>query len=139
MTTGKVKKNKISANEVRKFGVTLAVALALLSALFLWRQKSCYWYFLILSSVFLFLSLFFPAVLKPVRKLWMTLSNIMGWVMTRVILIFLFYAVVTPTALLIRVLNKDILNIKFAKNSLDSYWLPKESRDSKNRDYEKQF
>jgi hypothetical protein len=63
----------------------------------------------------------------------------MGWLMTRVILCILFFVILTPTALLLRLLGKDLLNMKFDRNSSQSYWLPRTSEDGKKADYTKQF
>lgn len=51
------------------------------------------------------------------QKLWMSPAVIMGWFVTRLILVTLFYFVPTPTALLLRILGKDILDISFNRNS----------------------
>jgi hypothetical protein len=130
---------KSSASELRKFGVIMSICLAALGGLFLWRDKSYYWCFFAISTWFLFFGLALPAVLRPINRVWMTLSLIMGWFMSRLILIILFYLVLTPTAALLRMFGKDILNINFTRNSTESYWIPRKTGHSEKGDYERQY
>lgn len=139
MLTEEKSKIKRSKKELRKFGITMAIALAIIGCLILWRQKKYYQVFWGLSSLFLFSGLLLPVILGPVYKLWMTLSSVMGWFMSRVILIILFYLILTPIAILMRILGKDFLNIKFDKGLVESYWIPRELDKSQKKDYEKQF
>lgn len=132
-------KTKKSASELRKFGVTMAAVLALLGGLFLWRHGDYYWFFFAPSMVLLSLALFLPFILKPAHTFWTVLSVTMGWFLSRVILIILFYLILTPTALLIRILGKDNLRIRRPRNSSDSYWLQREISTFQKTDYEKQF
>ncbi|MCK4788746.1 MAG: hypothetical protein KAV87_33700 [Desulfobacteraceae bacterium] len=126
-------------SELRKFGVIMTIFLALLGGLFLWRGRSYYWCFFVLSLLFAGFGLVRPTVLGPVHKAWMKLSRIIGWFMSRLILIILFYLVMTPTALLLRMFGKAMLNINFKKNWSESYWIPREAGDHRERDYERQF
>ena len=139
MPVAELSNTKNQTSELRKFGVIMSICLAALGGLFLWRDKSYYWCFFAISTWFLFFGLALPAVLRPVNRVWMTLSLIMGWFMSRLILIILFYLVLTPTAALLRMFGKDILNISFTKNSTESYWIPRETGRSEKGDYERQY
>lgn len=123
---------------MRKFGITVGILLGLLGGLFLWREREYYCYLLILSAVFLFLGIVVPISLGPIHKVWMTLAVLLGWIMTRAILIVLFYLVVTSIGLLMRLFGKDFLNLKFDEDA-DSYWISKEKVKFKKSDYERQF
>ena len=133
-----IKNIKSGKKELRKFGITVGIALGLLGGLFLWRQREYYSYFLILSVAFLLFGIAVPILLWPVHKVWMSLAVLVGWVMTRVILIVLFYLVVTPTGLLARVFGKDFLNLKFNSDA-GTYWIPKEKVKFERGNYERQF
>ena len=139
MIIEEIKNIKSTVRELRKFALAMAVPLALIGGFLLWRHRNYYWYFLAASSVFICPGLLIPVVLTPFHKVWMTFSIVMGWFMTRVILSVLFFLVLTPTALLLRLLGKDMLNIKFDGNSSESYWLARPSDDSEKTDYTKQF
>lgn len=124
--------------ELRNFGLTLAAGFAILGALFLWRHKPIYVYFFIAATVFVVLGLAVPAVLRPVQRLWLKLGDRLGWVMTRVIMVVMFYAVVTPIGLIARATGKDFLHLKFDKDS-KTYWVRVKSQDKTREDYERQY
>jgi hypothetical protein len=130
---------KSCTDEFRKFGVTMAIALAVFGGIFFWRQSDYYKYFFIISVLFLFPTLFMPTILGPVYKSWMALSAKIGWFMSRVILITLYYLVLTPIALLMRISGKTFLNTELSQDSSGSYWIPKENKGSEKRNYENQF
>jgi hypothetical protein len=87
------------------------------------------------NVIFLFLSLFlllpaliYPKILELPYKLWMKLADILGFIMTRVILIILFYLILTPTTIILKIINKDLLNLEFEPNK-PSYWINKDKLD----------
>jgi hypothetical protein len=143
MLSQELKSITSSPRELKKFGLTMAAALAIIGGLLLWRHKDYYLYFFVLSALFLPAGFFTPAILKPVHKLWMSSAVIMGWFVTRLILVTLFYFVLTPTALLLRILGKDILDLKLKKGPAESYWIPRPAPSNgpagRKQDYEKQF
>ena len=109
--------------DLRKFCITMACALAVFGALFLWREKPVWPWLFGVSGFFLFFGLLLPQVLKPIEWAWMKMAHFMGQIMTRVILTLSFYLVITPLGLIRRLLGKDQLNLKFDKNA-SSYWIP---------------
>jgi hypothetical protein len=139
MLIDEIRNIKSTRRELRKFGLTMAVALAVIGGFVMWRQKSYYRVLFVASALFLLPGLLLPALLKPFQKVWMTLALLIGWVMTHLILTILFYLVLTPTALIMRVLGKDILNLRFEKDSAKSYWIPRPTDGRQKSDYEKQF
>lgn len=139
MIIEEIKNIKSERAELRKFGITLGIILGLLGLILIWRARNYYSYFIILSMTFIFISLVKPAILKPIHKSWMTLALIVGWFMTRLILIMLFYLAVTPIGILTRLLGKDFLRIKSNINHQDSYWIPKRKDKFDKNDYERQF
>ncbi|MDI6686755.1 MAG: SxtJ family membrane protein [Desulfobacterales bacterium] len=138
MIVEEIKNIKSGKSDLRKFGITMGIVLMLLGGLFFWREKGYYFYFFIFASGFIVTGLAVPGVLKPAHKVWMTISIILGWIMTRVILSILFYLVVTPTRWLARLFGKQFLDLKINKN-VKSYWIPKKELKLNKADYEKQF
>ncbi|MHC4165709.1 MAG: SxtJ family membrane protein [Planctomycetota bacterium] len=130
---------KGARKELRRFGIIMAVAFGVIGGLLLWREKEHYIWFLILSGAFLLLGIAVPNLLRPVYKMWMTLAGIMGWFMTRIILIVLFYLVATPIGLLMRLLGKDFLELKLNRSSAVSYWIPREGPRPGVENYNNQF
>tara|TARA_B100000315_G_C14298140_1_gene460564 strand:- start:60 stop:359 length:300 start_codon:yes stop_codon:yes gene_type:complete len=95
-------------------------------------------FFLIISSGLILSALLAPFFLRPIYIIWMTLATIIGWVMTRVILIALFYFVVTPIGLISRLFGKQFLELKWNK-SQESFWNIRPKVEPEKRGYQGQF
>lgn len=121
MKKGNIKSKK----ELRKFGFVMTVPLAIIGGFFFWKGKPAAPYFLILAAFFLISGLFFPSILKPIEKIWMKIAELISAVMTRVILFLTFYLVITPVGLILKLMGKDLLEIKFDPDK-ESYWVPVE-------------
>jgi hypothetical protein len=120
---------KSRPRDLRKFGITMAVAFAALGGLFLWRgADGARWLFWI-SGVFLVLGLIIPVALRPVQRVWMAFAIVLGWVMTRVILVLVFYIGITPIAFIAKLVGKRFLDLGFEPER-KSYWVdyPKSDR-----------
>jgi hypothetical protein len=109
-----------------------------IAALLFFKQKDSYIYFGIIGLFLITAGLIIPVTLKPLNKVWMCLAILMGWVMTRVILILLFFLVLTPLAIIARIFRKRFLDLKIDK-SKESYWEIREKKEIKPIDYERQF
>ena len=133
-----VRNIKSSKKQLRNFEIMAGIILGLLGGLFYRQQNSCYPYLLVLSAVFLLSGLLLPNLLRPIYKVWMLLALLLGWFTTRVILIVLFYGVVTPIGLLTKLFKKDFLNLK-SGHDVDSYWIYRQKTKFTKEDYEKQF
>ena len=138
MIVEEIKGIKSEKKEVRQFGITIGTVLGLLGGVLLWRGKDYYPYFLMLSIVFLFFGLALPALLKPIHKIWMTLAVLIGLFVTRVIMIILFYLLVTPIGLFARLCGKDFLDTKCDRN-VNSYWIPRKTIKVDKTNYENQL
>jgi len=122
--------------QLREFGLTVGAVLGLISVWMLWRGNAHAPYFFAAAALLVAFGMLMPAALKPIQKVWMTLALLMGWVMSRVILVVLFYLAVTPIALVLRLLGKDLLDIRPGLQK-ESYWHPHKPRQKE--DYENQF
>ena len=130
--------NKSERRSLRNFGLTVGIAFGVLAALLFWRGRSHYVYLAWLSGAFILLGLLVPGVLRPVRKVWMTVAAGMGWVMTRVILAVMFFAVFTPIRFFAGLAGKRFLHLGF-KESTASYWVHRDPAASEPEALEKQF
>lgn len=80
---------------------------------------------LIVSLVFLILAIIKSKILTPFNIVWIKFGNFLGKIIAPIILAILFFLVVTPIGLLLRIFNKDILNLRITKN-LKTYWLTRD-------------
>jgi hypothetical protein len=138
MIADEIKDIKSDKKELRKFSLVIGIFLGLLGGLSWWRSTGLYPCLFAVVAAFLIVGFGRPMLLKPIHKVWMTLAILMGWVMTRVILSVLFYLIVTPIGLSIRLLGKDFLDLEFSDDA-GSYWIPRKEIDKDRSDYERQF
>jgi hypothetical protein len=124
--------------QLRHFGLTLAAGFAVLGGLLLWRGREINTYFFAAAVVFLVAGLAAPSALGPVRRVWLKIGEAIGWVMTRVIMLVLFFAVVTPIGLVARALGKDFLSLKRDPKA-KTYWVPVDPADRPKEHYERQY
>jgi len=110
-------------SELRKFGLTIGVAFAVLGGLLFWRDKSFWIYLEIVAAAFILAGLVLPQVLRPVERVWMKAAHVLGIVMTTVILTLAFFLVVSPTGLVMRLFGRDPMNRKLDRGA-SSYWIP---------------
>ena len=90
------------------------------------------------SGLFLLLGVLIQRSLRAVYKIWMSFALVMGWFMSRLILSVLFYFVVTPIGLCMRLFGKDLLNQRFDKDA-ETYWIKKDKEEFDRSRYEKLF
>lgn len=133
-----IKKIKSGGKELREFGLVVGGVFMALGALMLWRGRPLAPYFLVLGAVLVTLGLAAPKVLTPLQKAWMAFAVVMGFVMSKAVLFILFYGVVTPIGIIMKILGKDILDERIDK-AARSYWKDLPREDKPKESYEKQF
>lgn len=108
----------------RKFGLTMALVIAVLFGLFfpwVFHLKIPLWPWM-LSGILLAWTMLVPDTLVFIYKPWMTLGHYVGLFNTKVILVVVFLTVFTPVALFLKLLGKDAMNRQFKKTSVNSFW-----------------
>ena len=118
---------KISSN--RSFGLVFFAVFLLIGFYPLINQGDIRVWSIILSLIFLFLGFLNSKLLSPLNKIWFKFGNFLGKIISPVIMGIIFFLVVTPIAILMRLLKKDLINIKF--NNDRSYWIEKDEPKSK--------
>ena len=83
----------------------------------------------VLSLIFLILGLINSKILTPLNIAWLKFGIFLGKIISPIIMGIIFFCVVTPTGLLMRVFKKDILKLKF--NNHSSYWIKKMNKKVK--------
>ena len=127
-----------SKREVRNFGF-LFCGLCILAAIYSGYRGSERWMWLLTGALFFLVSgLFIQQVLRPIFIGWMKFALILGWLNTRLVLGVIFYLVVTPVGLILRMLGKDPLDRKMDR-STGSYWKVRERKPLDVERYERLF
>lgn len=75
--------------------------------------------------------------LKAIYNAWMKFAHALGWINTRIILTLVYLLIFTPIALIFRLIGKDPMDRRF--ESVDSYWIKKETKVFRQEDYRRQF
>lgn len=104
----------ISPDQARDTGMAM-VLICLLVVLIGDRQQ-----FIGIAVILLLVNMVKPMIYKPVARLWLGLSHLLGTVMSKIILTVLFFIMVTPIGVIRRVLGKDTLQLKKWKKGTDS-------------------
>ena len=118
---------KIGSN--RSFGVVFFVVFLLIALYPVINNGEIRIWSLITSIIFLILGLLNSKFLNPLNKLWFKFGIVLGKIISPLIMGIIFFLVVTPTGLIMRLLRKDILSLKYNQNS--SYWIEKKGPKSK--------
>ena len=118
---------KISSN--RSFGIVFFIVFLLIALYPLSYNGEIRAWSVIISFIFLVLGLLNSKILTPLNKLWFKFGIFLGKIISPIIMGIIFFLVVTPTGLIMRLLGKDVLNLKYNKNQ--SYWIEKNGPKSK--------
>ena len=118
---------KISSN--RSFGIVFFVVFAFIALYPLINNGEIRTWSVIISLIFLILGLLNSIILTPLNKLWFKFGIFLGKVISPLIMGIIFFLVVTPIGLIMRLSGKDVLNLKYNNNK--SYWIEKNGPKSK--------
>jgi hypothetical protein len=129
---------KETKKDLRKFGLSVGIVLALIGILLYYFEKPSAIYFAVIGGILILLGVVLPQLLKPLNKIWMGLAIFLGFIMTRVILTTLFYLVITPIGLLAKIFGKKFMLLKYDK-SAKTYWEKRSIIHKNPIDYERQF
>ena len=118
---------KIGSN--RSFGIVFCIVFLIIALYPLTNIGEIRIWALIISICFLILGLIKSTFLTPLNKLWFKFGIFLGKIISPLVMGIIFFLVVTPIAILMRLLGKDLLNLKFSNNN--TYWIEKNEPKSK--------
>ena len=117
-------KIKISSN--RSFGLLFFVVFLIVSLWPLTHEGSIRIWSVIISAVFLILGLINSKLLAPLNLFWFKLGMILGAIISPIVMGIVFFIVVTPIGLILRIMGKDLLNKKYDKEK-ETYWIKRDT------------
>jgi hypothetical protein len=120
-----VSSSSTSDKELRNFGIVMAIAFGVV-AIFTRPEI-----FGSISVTFLLLGLLATRVLAPVHRVWMKFADVLGWINTRILLVLVYYLVVTPTGLVMRLFGRKPISA--------GYWEKATKHSYGDKHFEKQF
>ena len=105
----------------KSFGILFFIIFLLIALWPLINSQSIRLWALGIASIFLVLGITNSKILTPVKKSWIKLGEILGKIIAPIVMGFIYFIIITPIGLLMRLIGKDVLNLKLNKN--DSYWI----------------
>ena len=121
--------NDVETSSNKSFGLVFFIVFLIIAIYPIFKNGDIRIWSLIISFVFLILGLINSKILTPLNKMWFKLGLLLGKIVSPLIMLFIFFFVVTPIGLLMKILKKDLLNLKF--NNDKSYWIEKKGPKSK--------
>ena len=118
---------KISSN--RSFGIVFFIVFFVIALYPLTYSQDIRVWSAIISIIFLVLGLLNSTILTPLNKLWFKFGLLLGNFISPIVMGLVFFLVVTPTGLFMRLIGKDLLNLN--KKNVKSYWIDKTGPKSK--------
>ena len=115
--------NDVKIGSNRSFGIVFFVVFLLIGLYPLINADSIRIWSVIISLIFLILGLMNSKILNPLNKLWFKFGILLGKIISPKVMGIIFFLVVTPIGILMKLLKKDLLNLKF--NNKETYWIEK--------------
>jgi hypothetical protein len=91
--------------------------------------------FFLFALIFLILGLINSKLLTPLNKVWVKFGELLGKIIAPIVMATVYFVVLTPLSIIVRIFGKDLLKVKFLENS-KSYWI---KRDKDLGSMDKQF
>ena len=114
---------KIKTSSNKSFGIVFFIVFLLIALYPMTKGNDLRLWSLIISLIFLILGLINSIILTPLNRLWFKFGIFLGKIISPIILGIIFFLIVTPTGILLRLFGKDVINLKYNNNS--SYWIKK--------------
>ena len=110
----------------KSFGIVFFIFFLILSLYFYFTEKNINLYLISISLIFLVLGLINSSILTPLNLLWLKFGILLGRVVSPIIMGLVFFGVVTPTGLIMKILKKDLLKLK--RSEKKSYWIERKTK-----------
>jgi hypothetical protein len=118
----------------KSFGILFAIVFFLIGIWSLLSGGSLKVWPLVLSFIFLIVAFFKQELLKPLNNIWIKIGEVLGRIVAPMVMALIFFLVITPLSLIMRLFGKDLLRLKTSKDK--SYWI---KRDKNISTMDKQF
>ena len=113
-------------NSNKSFGLLFFIVFLIIGMWPLKNGDSLNIYFIAISITFLILGLINSKLLSPLNKIWIKLGEVLGIIISPIVMFLVYFIILTPVSLIVRLFGKDLLGVKFLKKN-DSYWIKRKS------------
>ena len=108
--------DKIKIGSNRSFGIVFFILFLLIALYPMINSEGIRMWSIIVSLIFLVLGLLDSKILTPLNKIWFKFGMLLGRIISPFIMGIIFFLVVTPIGLIMRILGKDLVNLKYNNN-----------------------
>ena len=108
----------------RSFGILFFIVFLIIGLWPLKNNNDPNYIILVLSSIFLILGIINSKLLNPLNKAWVKFGEILGMIIAPIVMGLVYFIILTPISLLVRLSGKDLLKLK--KNKSSTYWIKRE-------------
>ena len=115
---------KLKKSSNRSFGVLFFIVFFLVAFWPLLNSEPIRLWSLVVSIIFFILGIFNSKFLNPLNKIWIKFGELLGKIIAPIVMAIVFFIVLTPLSLLIRLFGKDLLKLRFSQ--VNSYWIKRE-------------
>ena len=116
-----------SQSSNRSFGLLFFIVFLIIGLWPLKNGESFNYYFIIISLIFLILGIINSPLLTPLNKLWVKFGEILGLVIAPIVMAIVYFIILTPISLIVRIFGKDLLGVNFSKK-VNSYWIERKKK-----------
>ena len=109
-------------NQNRSFGLLFFIVFLALALWPLTKKGEINIYLISIALIFLVLGLLNSKILSPLNKAWIKFGEILGRVIAPIVMAVVYFLILTPISLLVRLFGKDLIGMKFS-NDIKSYWI----------------
>ena len=124
-----MKTEKIEIGSNRSFGLVFFFVFLIIAFYPLLNEKPINALLLGISIIFLILGLLNSKILNPLNIIWFKFGLLLGRIISPLVMGVIFFVIVTPIGIFMRLIKKDLLNLKFNNNK--TYWSKKTGPKSK--------
>ncbi len=121
--------NNISISSNKSFGIVFFVVFLIVALYPLLENESVRLWSIILSAIFLILGMLDSKFLTPLNKIWFKFGILLGSIVSPIVMGVVFFAIVTPTSIIMKILGKNLLNLK--KDNKKTHWIARSKIKSK--------
>ena len=119
-----MQKTEIKLSSNRSFGIVFFIVFFVIAIYPLINDNSVRFWSLLISILFLILGLINSKILTPLNIIWMKFGMYLGIFISPIVMGIVFFLVVTPISLIMKIFKKDLINLKM--NKKNSYWIEKD-------------
>ncbi len=121
-----MKNNDIKIGSNKSFGIVFFIVFLIIALYPMLKGQDLRLWSLIISFIFLILGMINSSILSPLNKIWFKFGILLGNIISPIVMAIVFFVVVTPTGIIMKILRKDLIGLK--KNNKNTYWIEKKAK-----------